>query len=170
MKIVFIASPLEIGYFEVPENMKIILTGIGSECVIPILNHLNFDYGNYDSYYNLGTCGAFGIPVGTVVRPNRFQKRHCSFDYYKQQTSNKLVLCTSVEQFVSSPIGTPTSGIVDMEAFDIVTLVRRFAGKDTEVVKIVSDNFDGSIHDWTNNAKKYHSWMHTELKRIIDKD
>lgn len=144
--------------------------------------------GEYEYVINVGTCGSFSHPFGSVLRPDAVQQG----DVYVDPDG---IFFTAAEQ-----LGTGTEGCaivssdnfigddtperqrqllkpydcMDMEAYAIVRAVRLHAslrGIDQPTIymaKVVSDGCDGSVGDWESRIAALRPTVRGAAELIID--
>lgn len=91
-----------------------------------------------DIIVNIGYCGGYKVPVGTIVEPS-FAINSKTNDIIRIDTAfdEKRFLCITTDKFVEEPLAEFVS-VYDMELFKLAKLPH----KRILALKIVSDNLD----------------------------
>ena len=112
---------------------KVIITGVGAKNVIKTLKNLNI--GQDDKVYNVGYCGAYGLPVGNVAIIG-IAKLLPESEFNKPiwLELESVVTCYTANEFVKKA---DKVGCYDMELYYIASFFPQ-----VQSIKIVSDSLD----------------------------
>lgn len=113
-----------------------------------------------DTIVNIGYCGAYNVPVGTIIEPSEV------YDINSGETAriNKIFNCEDIKcytsnEFVTEPVEEYPS-IYDMELFKLT----QYPHKRIHALKIVSDNLNEDDCEQYNDAEVWE-----KIKQILEK-
>lgn len=145
--------------------------------------------GEYDYIINVGTCGSFRHPFGTVLYPSATMQGDVYIDpegiFYtpaeELETGTEGCVIVSSDNFIGD--NTPARqrallapyDCMDMEAYAIVRAAHLHAtlyGKETPTIylaKIVSDGCDGTVGDWESRIVSLRPTVRRATEEILEK-
>ena len=118
------------------------------------------DTTDEDTIVNIGYCGAYDVPVGTIVEPSVVYDAETK-DVLKIDTifNCEDIECYTANEFVTEPLVNGRS-IYDMELYKLA----KYPHKRIYALKIVSDNLNESDCEQYNDKK---AWE--KIKNILEK-
>lgn len=145
--------------------------------------------GEYDYIINVGTCGSFRHPFGTVLYPSAAMQGDVYIDpegiFYTpaEELGTGTDGCTIVssDNFIGDDTPAHQRALLapydcmDMEAYAIVRAAHLHAtlhGEDAPTIymaKIVSDGCDGSVGDWESRIVSLRPTVRRATEEILEK-
>lgn len=172
-KVILIAVREELDV-ESSDNNIVLYTGMGNACESILSKFIEENSENVHNFefYNIGTCGSPNLPIGTVVdaiASTRDWKILKWTDQSYRRDDIPRVVCVTTNEFASNPTGFGKVGrfVVDMELQVLNEVLERNKLMMKSSVKIVSDNMNGSLKDWSDNLALLRPKLQLEFNRII---
>ena len=145
--------------------------------------------GEYDYIINVGTCGSFRHPFGTVLYPSAAMQGDVYIDpegifyTHAEELGTGTEGCTIVssDNFIGDDTPAHQRALLapydcmDMEAYAIVRAAHLHAtlhGEDAPTIymaKIVSDGCDGSVGDWESRIVSLRPTVRRATDEILEK-
>ena len=114
-----------------------------------------------DILVNIGYCGGYKIPVGTIIEPAfAIDAKTYEIARIDRLFNIPSCLCVTSDKFVEEPVDKEMACVYDMELFKVAQIPH----KKLYAVKIVSDNLDEAACEAFNSES---AWKN--VQRMINK-
>lgn len=140
--------------------------------------------GGYDAVINVGTCGSFRHPFGTLLRPSAVVQGDIYIDSIFATepellaTGDKGYAIASSDNFIGADTPIEQRRLIesydcmDMESYAIVRAVRYAANHGQKcpeiyMLKIVSDACDGTPEDWESRIRTLRPKVVSAVEELI---
>lgn len=167
------ASVLETEGFKFDTGFEIdhIITGVGKLAAYSAVRAaLRRTY--IDVIINAGTCGSTKFDKGTVLRPSLLRQADLAScpgittEPYKINGGTQGISCGTADVFYINRGEFDEYDCHDMEAY-AVQYATFGMNVETSYIKIVSDNCNGSMHDWEQELPKLRQKLADEIQNEI---
>ena len=141
--------------------------------------------GEYDAVINIGTCGSFRHPFGTLLRPSAVVQGDIYIDSIFSTepellgTGDEGCSIASSDNFIGADTPAEQRRLIephdcmDMESYAIVRATKFYARQSGKAVpqiymlKVVSDACDGTIEDWESRVERLRPTLIEAARELI---
>ena len=142
--------------------------------------------GEYDAMINIGTCGSFRHPYGTLLRPSTVVQGDIYIDSIFATepellgTGDEGCSIASSDNFIGADTPAEQRRLIephdcmDMESYAIVRATKFYARQSGKaepkmyMLKVVSDACDGTIEDWESRVERLRPTLVEAAKELIE--
>lgn len=141
--------------------------------------------GEYETVINIGTCGSFRHPFGTLLRPSAVVQGDIYIDSIFSTepellgTGDEGCSIASSDNFIGADTPAEQRRLIephdcmDMESYAIVRATKFYARQSGKAVpqiymlKVVSDACDGTIEDWESRVERLRPTLIEAARELI---
>lgn len=141
--------------------------------------------GEYDAVINIGTCGSFRHPFGTLLQPSAVVQGDIYIDSIFSTepellgTGDEGCSIASSDNFIGADTPAEQRRLIephdcmDMESYAIVRATKFYARQSGKAVpqiymlKVVSDACDGTIEDWESRVERLRPTLIEAARELI---
>lgn len=141
--------------------------------------------GEYEAVINIGTCGSFRHPFGTLLRPSAVVQGDIYIDSIFSTepellgTGDEGCSIASSDNFIGADTPAEQRRLIephdcmDMESYAIVRATKFYARQSGKAVpqiymlKVVSDACDGTIEDWESRVERLRPTLIEAARELI---
>lgn len=141
--------------------------------------------GEYDAVINIGTCGSFRHPFGTLLQPSAVVQGDIYIDSIFSTepellgTGDEGCSIASSDNFIGADTPAEQRRLIephdcmDMESYAIVRATKFYARQSGKAVpqiymlKVVSDACDGTIEDWESRVERLRPTLIEAARELV---
>lgn len=141
--------------------------------------------GEYEAVINIGTCGSFRHPFGTLLQPSAVVQGDIYIDSIFSTepellgTGDEGCSIASSDNFIGADTPTEQRRLIephdcmDMESYAIVRATKFYARQSGKAVpqiymlKVVSDACDGTIEDWESRVERLRPTLVKAARELV---
>lgn len=141
--------------------------------------------GEYEAVINIGTCGSFSHPFGTLLRPSAVVQGDIYIDSIFSTepellgTGDEGCSIASSDNFIGADTPAEQRRLIephdcmDMESYAIVRATKFYARQSGKAVpqiymlKVVSDACDGTIEDWESRVERLRPTLIEAARELV---
>ena len=141
--------------------------------------------GEYEAVINIGTCGSFRHPFGTLLRPSAVVQGDIYIDSIFSTepellgTGDEGCSIASSDNFIGADTPAEQRRLIephdcmDMESYAIVRATKFYARQSGKAVpqiymlKVVSDACDGTIEDWESRVERLRPTLVKAARELV---
>ena len=141
--------------------------------------------GEYEAVINIGTCGSFRHPFGTLLRPSAVVQGDIYIDSIFSTepellgTGDEGCSIASSDNFIGADTPAEQRRLIephdcmDMESYAIVRATKFYARQSGKAVpqiymlKVVSDACDGTIEDWESRVERLRPTLIEAARELV---